>query len=205
MTEISNRDAKEVFWYFSGARAQAFSEKWRVQCRLIFRIYASVTEWQLGREGELQVGRAFSGDTAACFWHYPLDKGVVVEAPETDALTPPGGNSVNSVRGTFAVVHLGEPRGWVTLVGRRGWKEGKRGRRGMEDGSGRVSGPTNRRRKRIAAGVEQGNGWLITKLLTYHGLYVLHNRRHHRCHDHHRGKPHRYPAVCRRSGSKNSY
>lgn len=73
--------AKEVSWYFSGARErQAPSEKWRVQCRLIFSfIYASVTEWQ--REDELQVGRAFSGDTAACFRHYPLDKGVVVEAP----------------------------------------------------------------------------------------------------------------------------
>jgi len=46
---------------------------------------------------------------------------------------------------------------------------------GREDG--RAGGRANRRpRKRIAAGVEQGNGWLITELLTYHGLYVLHNR-----------------------------
>lgn len=56
------------------------------------------------------------------------------------------------------------------------------------------SGANRRRRKRIA-GVEQGNGWLITELLTYHGLYVLHNRRQCRCHDRHRGKPHRYPVA----------
>jgi hypothetical protein len=52
--------------------------------------------------------------------------------------------------------------------------------RGREDG--RAGGRANRRRrKRIAAGVEQGNGWLITELLTYHGLYVLHNRCNYRC------------------------
>lgn len=39
---------------------------------------------------------------------------------ETGALTLPGGNSVNSVRGTFAVVHLGELRNGELLDGRVG-------------------------------------------------------------------------------------
>lgn len=141
---IQSKCERSFLLFFRRASARKVSsEKWRAQCRLIFRIYANVTEWQrLERGGELQVGRAFSGDTAACFWHYPLDKGVVVEKRrrETGALTPPGGNSVNSVRGTFAVVHLGEPR---RSYASRSAGVGKtvRGRRGCGgDRSGRVWG-----------------------------------------------------------------
>lgn len=82
-----------------------------------------------------------------------------MSAGEEAALTPLKGNSANSVCGTFTPVHLGHQR----VMRRGGW-----------DGNGGEGLGQPTRGKSIAGGVEQGNGWLITELLTYRSPCVLH-------------------------------
>lgn len=149
MTEISPIGTRKKFSgiFQAYTRAQSFLEKVTGAMSTHFSYIrecngvTAVRRREPERGGWWQVGRAFSANTAACFWHYPLDKEVVVEAPETDALTPPGGNSVNSVHGDFRGGALRRDR--VMPVGARGGKKGKRGWRCCERrGGGRVCGPS---------------------------------------------------------------